>query len=256
VETGEFRRDLYHRLNVLRIAMPPLRERRADIPRLIHKFVDEFSAQHDRSFLGIEPETMRILVEYAWPGNVRELRNLVESMVVLAPGRTVRPEDVPPEVRFGGGRGSLLPVVLPRAGPPDQTGSEDGARPAELDYVLRTLFDLRLDVEDLRREFELYRSRREREPAEISTIRIPGESPYFAVSRSLPPSPIPEAEPEQMSNSDAVVYRHGMTMEELERNAIEIALQHSDGNRRKAAEALGIGERTLYRKLKEYQIES
>jgi two-component system, NtrC family, nitrogen regulation response regulator NtrX len=83
VELGDFRRDLYHRLNVLRIAVPPLRERREDIPRLIQKFVAEFSAEHDRSFLGIEPETMRILIEYAWPGNVRELRNLVNRLLIL-----------------------------------------------------------------------------------------------------------------------------------------------------------------------------
>ena len=110
---GEFRRDLYHRLNVLRIDLPPLRERRADIPRLIDRFIREFSAQHDRPFVGIDPEALRLLVEYEWPGNVRELRNLVESMVVLAPGRVIRPEDIPPEVRNRRG-GSFLPVLAPR----------------------------------------------------------------------------------------------------------------------------------------------
>jgi DNA-binding NtrC family response regulator len=257
VELGDFRRDLYHRLNVLRIAVPPLRERRDDIPRLIHTFVAEFSAQHERPFLGIEPETMRILVEYAWPGNVRELRNLVESMVVLAPGRTIRPEDIPAEVRFGGRGGSLLPVLVSRPTVPAANAGGDNARPPELEYVLRTLFDLRLDVEDLRREFELYRSRREREPAEISAVRVPGEAPLFAVPRSLPVSPhfaeeVEDEEPEE----DSVVYRPGMTMEDLERNAIELALRRNDGNRRKAAESLGIGERTLYRKIKEYQLEA
>jgi DNA-binding NtrC family response regulator len=259
VELGEFRRDLYHRLNVLRISIPALRERRADIPRLIQMFVQQFSTQHDRRFPGIEPEAMRILVEYGWPGNVRELRNLVESMVVLAPGRTIRPEDIPAEVRFGGRGRSLLPVLAPRA-PSPATGDH---RAPELEYVLKTLFDLRLDVEDLRREFEIYRSRRERDPAEISTFQVPGETPFFAVPLSLPVAQAGQTEEraeteeaEEALDRDAIVFRPGMTMEELERNAIELALRRSDGNRRKAAESLGIGERTLYRKIKEYQLEA
>src|SRR5690606_26127980 len=77
VELGEFRRDLYHRLNVLRIFLPPLRERRSDIPILIGRFVREFSQQYDRPFPGIDPEALEILISYSWPGNVRELRNLI-----------------------------------------------------------------------------------------------------------------------------------------------------------------------------------
>ncbi len=90
VEAGTFRPDLYYRLNVLSIYLPPLRERRADIPILVRRFIQEFSAQHDRPFHGISAEALQILVEYPWPGNVRELRNLVESMVVLAPGHEDR----------------------------------------------------------------------------------------------------------------------------------------------------------------------
>ena len=114
VLNGAFRRDLYHRLNILRIDLPPLRARREDVPRLIDGFIRQFSTQHDRPFVGIEPEALRILVEYDWPGNVRELRNLVESMVVLAPGRVIRPEDIPADVRYGRRGDSLLPVPVSR----------------------------------------------------------------------------------------------------------------------------------------------
>src|SRR5690606_38875647 len=131
----------------------PLRERREDIPQLIEQFIREFSAQHDRSFRGIEPEAVEILVNYSWPGNVRELRNLIESMVVLAPGRTIRAEDIPAEVR--GGRGTLLPVPIRPA------NRSDDKAPAELEFILRTLFDLKMDVDDLRREFDAYRQRRQ-----------------------------------------------------------------------------------------------
>lgn len=233
VAAGQFRRDLYHRLNVLRIELPPLRERRADIPTLVENFVRQFSQEHDRPFMGIEPEAMQLLVDYDWPGNVRELRNLVESMVVLAPGRTIRPQDIPSEVRFGRGR-SRLPVLAPR---PALTGTSDAIGP-ELEFVLQTLFNLKLDVDDLRHEWERFRDRQE------NRLSLP---PAAQPALSAPPPP--EAE----SDEDAVVFRPGMTMQDLERAAIEVALREAKGNRRKAAEMLGIGERTLYRKLKEYE---
>ena len=254
VAQGEFRRDLYHRLNVLRIDLPPLRERRADIPRLIDRFIREFSAEHDRPFMGIDPEAVRLLIEYDWPGNVRELRNLVESMVVLAPGRVIRPEDIPPEVRFrrGGAERALVPIVSTR---PAATalapvgGAEGGdGPPPQLEFILRTLFELRMDIEDLRREFDIYRERH-REP-----VALPAAA--YGYAPTLPYTPPPPPEPEPPEERGVVVYRTGMTMQDLEREAIGAALREARGNRRRAAEMLGIGERTLYRKLKEYHIEA
>jgi len=251
VELREFRRDLYHRLNVLRIELPPLRERRPDIPRLIERFIQEFSVEHDRPFMGIAPEAMTILVDYAWPGNVRELRNLVESMVVLAPGRLIQSEDIPSEVHEGGRR-SLLPVLAPRPQPPQQQAE---SRPAELDFVLRTLFDLRLDVEDLRREFDRYRRERDTRPG-YRELEIPHVFPPAFGATTLESEPTDdgagEVGTEAEAHGDAIVFHDGMTMEELERRAIELALRRVRGNRRRAAESLGIGERTLYRKIKEY----
>jgi DNA-binding NtrC family response regulator len=248
VELREFRRDLYHRLNVLRIELPPLRERRHDIPRLIERFIQEFSVEHDRPFMGIAPDAMTLLVDYAWPGNVRELRNLVESMVVLAPGRLIQPEDIPSEVREGGRR-SLLPVLAPRPQPPQQAES----RPAELDFVLRTLFDLRLDVEDLRREFDRFRRERDSRPG-YRELEIPHVFPPAFGATPLEPEPSDDGagEAQEEERGEAIMFHDGMTMEELERRAIELALRRVRGNRRRAAESLGIGERTLYRKIKEY----
>ncbi|CAN5764150.1 hypothetical protein BH23GEM3_BH23GEM3_18690 [soil metagenome] len=265
VELGEFRRDLDHRLNVLRIEIPPLRERRADIPRLIERFVRQFSVEHDRPFPGIDPEAMRILEDYSWPGNVRELRNLVESMVVLAPGRTIHPEDIPAEVRFGGRGRSLLPVLVPRPSPAGAPRGE-GGHPAELDFVLQTLFDMRLDLEELRREFDTFRSRGESVEglSEYDLARYAPARVYSPARRLSPPPTEPEpasaAEDSpaavDAADADAIVFREGMTMQELERRAIELALKRFGGNRRKAAEALEIGERTLYRKIKEYGLEA
>ena len=154
VALGDFRRDLYFRINVLNIELPGLRERSADIPLLVEAFVKEVSDRNERDFPGISPEAMKLLVGYSWPGNIRELKNLVESMVVLSPGRMIRPEDIPDEIRSGGGA-SLLPVPIPRGG--TRGGGVANLRP-ELEFVFRTLVELRVNMDDLRRDFEAYRS--------------------------------------------------------------------------------------------------
>jgi DNA-binding NtrC family response regulator len=257
VGVGEFRRDLYHRLNVLRIDLPSLRSRRDDIPRLIERFIRQFSAEHDRPFVGIDPEAMRILVDYDWPGNVRELRNLVESMVVLAPGRVIRPEDIPPEVRHRR-RESLLPV-LARTAPAMDTARVPAEGPsAELQFVVRTMFELRMDMEELRREFELYRTRHQESFSPLPLAPVAIDARYAAVPgvppASDPVEPAPVAEREHEDGT--VVFRPGMTMQDMEREAIRAALLRARGNRRRAAEMLEIGERTLYRKLKEFQLDA
>lgn len=256
VAIGDFRRDLYFRLNVLGIELPALRERRADIPLLVEQFVRDVSDRNERAFPGISPEALQILIDYSWPGNIRELRNLVESMVVLAPGRVIRPEDIPEEVRGGGV--ALLPVAIPRGG---GTGEGEGRvsnlRP-ELEFVFRTLVELRVDMDDLRREFDAYRGDMTgREPSDTllgsvgsGEIAIPAgiEIPAYVPGEDAPLSEEPE--------DDVVVYRRGMTIDDMERAAIEAALQDVEGNRRKAAELLGIGERTLYRKISRYGLDT
>src|SRR5918996_4922796 len=113
VDSGRFRRDLYYRLNVLHINLPALRERRADIPLLVESFVRQASKEHDRPEVTISSEAMTLLMRYEWPGNVRELKNLVESMVVLAPGRVIQPQDIPPEIRSAApGHLNLLPAPI------------------------------------------------------------------------------------------------------------------------------------------------
>ncbi len=274
VEEGTFRPDLYYRLNVLSIYLPPLRERRADIPILVRRFIQEFSAQHDRPFHGISAEALQILVEYPWPGNVRELRNLVESMVVLAPGHEVGPADIPREIRDAGSR--FLPVHV---GP--LVRGRDGVEGREIEFIVRSLVELKLQVEELRRRTEPLGAAGVAGVAGVaggpassigsgSYPALPGGAPgpgYVAVeaARRRPEGPgggldglsrpvggieAPGAPPPP----NVVVVRPGMTMAEIERAAIEAALRELRGNRRKAAEMLGIGERTLYRKLQEYHI--
>jgi DNA-binding NtrC family response regulator len=172
VNEGKFRSDLYYRLKVVTLKIPPLRDRREDIPLLANHFLDTFAEENNRPGMRFSPDAMRSLVNARWEGNVRELRNLVESLAVLAPEDEVRPEDLPAEYRQAERR-------------PDDAAEEDEVSGGEEEIV---------------------------EPA--------GE----------------------------------MTMDEIERRAILQALERTGGNRTQAAELLGIGLRTLQRKLKEYRL--
>jgi DNA-binding NtrC family response regulator len=238
VEEGLFRADLYYRLNVLSIYLPPLRERREDIPILVRRFIREFSAQHDRTFRGISGEAMEILMNYSWPGNVRELRNLVESMVVLAPGREIGPEDIPRPIREGG-TARFLPVHVG----PIVRGAV-GAEGRELEFLVRSMLELRLQVEELRRRMDDARRDSHDWVGEVHTPAAIGSG---VISRAIEP-------PDQPAPPSAITLAPGMTMAQIERAAIESALRETRGNRRKAAEILDIGERTLYRKLRDYGI--
>src|SRR2546427_677668 len=230
VALGRFRDDLFYRLNVLAIYLPPLRERKADIPLLVRRFIAEFATTHDRSFRGITPEALQILVDADWPGNIRQLRNLVESMVVLAPEGEIGAGDIPREIRE---RGRGLPMRL--------AGATRDVAGQELEFIFRSLVELKLQVEELRRRLE-------ERPQRVEGIEV---GPGSSVAAPLPV----EVEGEPAGEKEGEVgYRAGMTMADVERAAIEAALRDTKGNRRKAAEVLGIGERTLYRKLKEYAI--
>lgn len=248
VEDGEFRADLYYRLNVLRIYLPPLRERREDIPLLVRRFVAEFSLQHDRPFNGISADALTLLVEYPWPGNVRELRNLVESMVVLAHGRVIEADDIPRAIREGGGR-RLLPVHI---GPLVREGERAQGR--ELEFIVRSLVELKLQVEELRRRLDV--ESRVGPSTWVGEVRTPNSSGHEIGEMSSAAGLVRGIEPRDDTIPPSVItLGAGMTMAEIERVAIQSALRESAGNRRKAAEQLGIGERTLYRKLREYDAE-
>jgi len=240
VEEGRFRADLYYRLNVLGIYLPPLRERPQDIPLLVRRFIAELAAQHDREFKGISAEAMQMLMSYPWPGNVRELRNLIESMVVLAPGREIGPDDIPRSIREGGAA-RFLPVHVG----PLVRGSV-GAEGRELEFLVRSMLELLLQVEELRRRLDSEHDHQEVWVANAREVHPPALGPVSAaIGIEAPNQPAPPT---------TVTLAPGMTMAQIERAAIEGALRETRGNRRKAAEILDIGERTLYRKLRDYGI--
>ncbi len=262
VEQGTFRRDLYYRLNVLHLDLPPLRDRPSDVPLLVRRFIEEFSRRHEREFKGLSAEAMEILLDYSWPGNVRELRNLVESMVVLAPGAVIRADDIPPDIRFSSGRsmlpGSSVASVPSHEGPDGEAGGAALQLP-QIEFLFRTLVEMKIDLEDLRSEFERFRVRYR----EDGSDRVPGRSPEVQAievrGRDLVHAGTEEVTwSAEGPDPDGTKIEVGpdMTMADIEKEAITLALRASQGNRRMAAERLGIGERTLYRKLKEFGIDA
>lgn len=175
VEEKKFREDLYFRLHGVTINIPPLRQRREDIPLLVAHFLKEFATKHNKPMFGLAPQVRRVLAGYPWPGNVRQLLNVIEGMVVLARGQRLELEDIPDDVRnFGPAPIALL--TSDKAGGAKQKGDSK---------------------------------------VEISA---------------------------------------GMSIAQTEQQLIAKTLEFTGGNREQAAKILGIGARTLYRKLKEYEL--
>lgn len=224
VSAGEFRRDLYYRLKVVELALPPLRERRQDIPLLIERFAGQLADDRRGTFSGLSSEAMDLLLEYDWPGNVRELRNLVEHLVFLGPRGLAGPQDILPQLEVPPSPGRHLPVPTHKT--PDQS---------ERELIYFALLDLKREVAEVRRMLE-----------EGGTARRPMPRPVFSFEGEEPDISPLEVDGQAEADISAT------SLKDLERDAIARALEQVDQNRRKAAEMLGIGERTLYRKIDEY----
>jgi DNA-binding NtrC family response regulator len=218
VREGTFRSDLYFRLAVVKIDMPPLRERPKDIPILVHSFIEKLNEQSARRITGVTDEALELLVKYYWPGNVRELRNFLESMLALAPDRRIEASDVKKYLDTQTESNRRLPMV---------TGKS--VETAEHELLLQAILTLRAEIINLK---EAILGRRELKPEH----RIEPSGSFWS-------EPIKEAE-----------IAEDFSVDEMEKDLIQKALNFTRGNRKKAAQLLGIGERTLYRKLDKYKL--
>jgi len=135
VAKGEFREDLYYRLNVISVPLPPLRDRKGDIPLIAHHYIGKYAASSGKEVKGIVPEAMRLLEEYRWPGNVRELQNVIERAVVLAEHELLRPEDLPEHIHT---RAGIVSPIPPRD-LPLKRAKEEWAASFEREYLVQLL---------------------------------------------------------------------------------------------------------------------
>ena len=232
VARGEFRRDLYHRLKVAELPLPPLRRRRRDVALLVRHYVDALNQRQRTAFGGFSAAAMELLEQYEWPGNVRELRNLVEHLVFAGPRTQVQPGDILPLLEEGRpAPADYLPVATNKT--PDQS---------EREVILYALLELKRDMAELRNLVE------ERLSAPAPVV----EAPFAQPARPILPVDgdiiAEEIEPETQEEQGA------RTLQELEESEIRKALAQVNGHREKAAELLGISVRTLFRKLDKYDL--
>ena len=258
IADGKFREDLFYRLNSVSINIPPLRQRGADVVLLFRKFALEMSEKYKMPPIRLTPEAQKMLVSYAWPGNVRQLKNIAENMSVTSEEREITPE--------------ILSLYLPAENTSQghvvalDSKEETHSFDKEREVIYQMLFDLRREVAELKRmvgEKHLPMVGRDTDSPTSSSRGLAIYQPQPALGRPMEKtdnSLIQDAEEvtdndvaaKETDEEDVVV---DGSLEEMERKSIKSVLNKNNGNRRLAAKQLGISERTLYRKIKEYDLE-
>ncbi len=243
IRQGRFREDLFFRLNTVTILVPPLRERGQDIELLFNYFALEFADKYRREPIVLDEEAVPMLHQYRWPGNVRELRNLVEKLTVLVKGEWITPKILSQNLLI---QDSYLPSVVTL---PARNGFENGdVNGEDRDRILKLIYDLGKEVADLKKMIYLGMRGREVEPVEGG---FPASAP-LAGFRENAAEYNPAVQPPRKAPP---LLEESLSLEKKEREMIIKALGRHLNNRKKAATELGISERTLYRKIKNYDID-
>jgi transcriptional regulator with PAS, ATPase and Fis domain len=249
---GKFREDLYYRLSTVPIKVPALRDRKEDIHLLFRKFSADFAEKYRSKPVTLEPEALNILQHFSWPGNIRQLKNIAEQLSVLDEDKIVNGPELsrvlPPE-KPG------LPMLIGN-NPPEQHFSER-------DIFYKVLFDLRKDLSDLKTiVFDMMQGNQGNHSAEQmanftnSFVReetpIPSKPSGFV---SIPNNPSNHPNSNIIDITEANAEPESLSLEHKEIELIRKSLKKHNGKRKKAAQELGISERTLYRKIKQYDLE-
>jgi len=231
VQDKKFRQDLYFRLKTVCVNAAPLREHISDLFLYIERFGLEFTAKNDISFKGFSKEAINVMKNYNWPGNIRELKNTIESLLAINKGERIQENMIRDYLK-------LDPIISNDSLPVLVNNDTDSI---ERELILKQLLFLRQDINELK---ELFLSNK-------GTVEPANKSLFV----------LPEKKENHISNIDDAFLKGikddaigEITMTELEKEIIERTLKNCNGNRRKTAKILDISERTLYRKLKEYEI--
>jgi len=252
-----FRKDLYYRIKTIKITAPPLRKRPEDISILAKHFALHFANRHSIAFKGFSPNAMEIMENYSWPGNVRELKNFVESMITLNKGEVIDSSLVASKLEMEREDHSTkrnLPMNM----------KYDNQEAAERELILRQLFILRRDVNEIKeslggmsKSYEvpdlLPSGERALQKYEPSKFRPSPEDVIRTQSREeAEESGFESVEETPLINKNKL---GDVTIEDVERELIKETLDKFNFQKRKTARALDISERTLYRKIKKYDLE-
>jgi len=253
IEKGKFREDLYYRLNTVPIIMPPLRERKQDIFLIFRKFAADFSAKYRMPPIKLDDEAEAILTNYYWQGNVRQLKNITEQMSVIEKQRDITAailKNYLPQQTT-----SQLPVLMGNS-------AAQGGDFSERDILYKVLFDMKKDLQDLKKiVVDLIENdaqiNQDFHPENGSIIKklfqdvgVPETTLQLGYNTSKPTFVKP---PDEVA-PQTIVAEESLSLMELEEDMIKKALTKYKGKRKSAAKELGISERTLYRKINEYNI--
>jgi len=265
IEKEKFREDLYYRLSTVEINIPPLRERREDIHLLFRKFASDFGQKYKMPTIRLGEDAVSMLVKYRWPGNIRQLRNIAEQISVLEENRNISP--------------ATLVAYLPNAGNPSVPavvgqGKKEGDFSNEREILYKVLFDMKNDLNDLKKlTLGLLKendSQKVQEENQHLIRKIYGkeeedveqEEEAMAEVLELPepteePQVIPSAKQIQGDRyhfAEEIEEEETLSLQEKEVELIKKSLERNRGKRKAAAFELGISERTLYRKIKQYDL--
>ncbi|MCI4668764.1 MAG: sigma 54-interacting transcriptional regulator [Bacteroidia bacterium] len=251
IRNGRFREDLFFRLNTVNIHIPPLRERGEDIELLFNYFALHFGEKYQREPVFLAEDAIPLLYKYRWPGNVRELRNLVEKLTVLVKGDMVTATVLQKNLLIPD---SYLPAIINFNGAKQQTDSTPLEDP-DKDMLFRMISTLGKEVAELK---HMFRSVLEGRPVDLDDDlpmrNIPQRSPGYdeLYAETLQEAQI--VEHYQPGRPVTPLLEESLSLEKKEKELIIKALTKHNNNRKKAATELGISERTLYRKIKNYDI--
>lgn len=255
ISKGTFREDLFYRLNSVPIYLPPLRERKDDIHLLFRKFAVDFAEKYKMPAIRLDDEAKALLENYNWPGNIRQLKNITEQLSVIEEGRDIDASTLRqylPEI----GK-SNLPAIVSES---DKTNDF-----SEREILYKILFEMRQDISDLKSiVLELMQNRSEgqsvdtKNPAAVRRLysESGSQEPYKESTHSFPVSEdFNISKPSEVASIDEhEEVEETLSLEETEKDLIERALKKHNNRRKWAAKELGISERTLYRKIKEYHL--
>ena len=252
--TGKFREDLYYRLSTVPIKVPPLRERKEDINLLFRKFSADFAEKYHSKPVMLEPDALQLLVNFRWPGNIRQLKNIAEQLSVLDEDKIVN--------------GTELKRVLPpeKTGLPMVLGNfNNEMQMSERDIMYKFLLDLRKDLSELKNVvYDMMQNREHYGNVAVNPSSIFNQTELNTVHHVAPVTPsVVQINPgtnivqpgEYIDITEANMEPESLSLEQKEIELIKKSLDKHNGKRKKAAQELGISERTLYRKIKQYDLE-
>jgi transcriptional regulator with PAS, ATPase and Fis domain len=251
IANGKFREDLYYRLSTVPINLPPLRQRKEDIHLIFRKFANDFGDKYRMPSIRLTPDSINLLEGYNWPGNVRQLKNVVEQVSVIETER---------EIDSGTLTNYLPPAT---ASTPAVINKESDENFSERELMYKFLFDMKKDLTELKKlVVELVRKGGDMEldADQASLVQRFYSDVTDKGSRALPPAPSPVETPQvNIHHPDEDFEEHeeveeSLSLEDREKELIIKALNKHNGKRKYAAAELGISERTLYRKIKEYNL--